>query len=127
LRTFTTKLSIDRLRPQVLTLIKMTTTSNIVNEFVNIVDNDKVYDLKELKTILGEIYKTKTSAAKKTKGEKKAKRAPTSYNIFIGTNIKKMRTEDPSLTAKEAMKKAGAKWKEMSDDEKNEYKAKLEK
>ena len=105
----------------------MTTTSNIVNEFVNIVDTDKVYDLKELKTILGEIYKTKTSAAKKTKGEKKVKRAPTSYNIFIGTTIKELRTEDPSLTAKEAMTKAGAMWKEMSDDEKKEYKTKLEK
>ena len=106
----------------------MTTTSNIVNEFVNIIDADKVYDLKELKTILTEIYKTKTSAAKKTKGarEEKVKRAPTSYNIFIGTTIKKMRIEDPSLSAKEAMTKAGAKWKGMSDDEKKEYKTIVE-
>ena len=108
----------------------MTTTSNIVNEFVNIIDTDKVYDLKELKTILTEIYKTKTSAAKKTKGananEEKVKRVPTSYNIFIGTTIKKMRVEDPSLSAKEAMTKAGAMWKGMSDDEKKEYKTIVE-
>ena len=97
----------------------MTTTANIMNEFASIIDTDKVYDLKEMKSILEDIYKNKTKKIKKS-GEKKA---PSSYNNFIGSTIKKMRVEDPSLSAKDAMSKAGALWKGMSDEEKNSYKS----
>jgi len=110
-------------------LSKMTTTK-VIEEFNNTVDENKIYDLKELKTIIGEIYKKvkddKKNAKKNKKfdenGEKKPKRAPTAYNNFTSFKMKEIRSNDPSITAKEAMSKAAAAWKEMSDEEKNEYK-----
>ena len=110
-------------------LSKMTTIK-VIEEFNNTVDENKIYDLKELKTIIGDIYKKvkdDEKNAKKNKkldenGEKKPKRAPTAYNNFTSFKMKEIRSTDPSITAKEAMKKAAAAWKEMSDEEKNEYK-----
>ena len=45
-------------------------TAEIINEFVQLVDNDKEYDLKELKQMLSDVYKTKTTkVAKVTKAK----------------------------------------------------------
>jgi hypothetical protein len=66
--------------------------------------------------------KTKKNKKLDENGEKKPKRAPTAYNNFTGFKMKEIRSTDPSITAKEAMTKAAAAWKEMSDEEKNEYK-----
>ena len=108
------------------------TTANIINEFNNAIDNDKTYNLKELKDILTDVIKKVADEEKNAKksrknkldenGEKKPKRAPTAYNNFTSFKMKEIRSTDPSITAKEAMKKAAAAWKEMSDEEKNEYK-----
>lgn len=40
--------------------------AEIVTEFVNLIDNDKVYELKELKEMITNIYKTKNSKKKTT-------------------------------------------------------------
>ena len=106
------------------------TTVKVIKEFNNTVDENKVYDLKELKTIIGDIFKKvkdDEKNAKKNKkldenGEKKPKRAPTAYNNFTSFKMKEIRSNDPSITAKEAMTKAAEAWKAMSDEEKNEYK-----
>lgn len=44
--------------------------SEIITEFVNLIDNDKVYDLKELKQIITSVYKTKNNASKPTVDKK---------------------------------------------------------
>ena len=51
----------------------MTQTAEILNEFVQLIDNDKDYDLKELKQMLSDVYKTKTqkNGKKTTKKTKK--------------------------------------------------------
>jgi hypothetical protein len=105
-------------------------TVKVIEEFNNTIDTNRVYDLEELKTIIGDVFKKvkdDEKNAKKNKkldenGEKKPKRAPTAYNNFTSFKMKEIRSTDPSITAKEAMKKAAAAWKEMSDEEKNEYK-----
>ena len=105
-------------------------TVKVIEEFNNTIDTNRVYDLEELKTIIGDVFKKvkdDEKNAKKNKkldenGEKKPKRAPTAYNNFTGFKMKEIRSTDPSITAKEAMTKAAAAWKEMSDEEKNEYK-----
>ena len=51
----------------------MTQTAEIINEFVQLIDNDKDYDLKELKQMLSDVYKTKTTKTAKT--AKKTKKA----------------------------------------------------
>ena len=49
-------------------------TSEIMDEFVQLVDTDKVFDLKELKQILTDVYNTKVG--KKTKKAAVPKKAP---------------------------------------------------
>ena len=46
-------------------------TANIVNEFVEQIDTEKEYELKELKQMLSDIYKAKTSPKKEAKKPKK--------------------------------------------------------
>jgi hypothetical protein len=45
-------------------------TAEIVNEFVQLIDNNKDYQLRELKTLLSSVYKTKTSKPKTPKSPK---------------------------------------------------------
>jgi hypothetical protein len=49
-------------------------TANIVNEFVEQIDTEKEYELKELKQMLSDIYKAKTSPKKEAKPPKKPKK-----------------------------------------------------
>jgi hypothetical protein len=48
------------------------TTADIINEFKSLIDEDRNYDLKELKQILTDIYKTKTNKVKIIKEKKVA-------------------------------------------------------
>lgn len=47
-------------------------TSEIIDEFVQLVDTDKAFDLKELKQILTEVYNTKIGKKKPAKAAPKA-------------------------------------------------------
>ncbi len=53
-------------------------TAEIINEFVQLIDNDKEYDLKELKALLSDVYKTKTAKPKAAKVAKVPKAPKTS-------------------------------------------------
>ena len=46
------------------------TTADIINEFKSLIDEERNYDLKELKQILTDIYKTKTNKVKIIKEKK---------------------------------------------------------
>jgi hypothetical protein len=52
----------------------ISTTANIINEFVEQIDIEKEYELKELKQMLSDIYKAKTSPKKEAKQPKKPKK-----------------------------------------------------
>jgi hypothetical protein len=47
----------------------------------------------------------------KSKKEKKAKRKPTAYNLFIKSAYARLKKLHPSDTAPEIMKKAAAEWR----------------
>jgi hypothetical protein len=121
------------------------TTTEIVNEFVQLIDTEKEYSLKELKEKLTEVYKTKTAktakkTAKKTeasssddeekpkkrgrpaKVSNKPKRAPSAYNKFVKERIEKLKTERPEVAAKDLMRVAASEWKELSKEEQESYK-----
>ncbi len=114
-------------------------TSGIVEEFIQKIDTEKEYDLKELKQILSDIYKSKTTgkpkATKKTtkKADKmqidapeKPKRAPTAYNLFIKQRIIALKDEQPDVPAKERLTVAASEWKSLSQEEKDQYKPTVE-
>jgi hypothetical protein len=121
------------------------TTTEIVNEFVQLIDTEKEYSLKELKEKLTEVYKTKTAktakkTAKKTEASSsddeekpkkrgrpakvsdKPKRAPSAYNKFVKERIEKLKTERPEVAAKDLMRVAASEWKELSKEDQESYK-----
>jgi len=57
-------------------------TAEIINEFTQLIDNDKEYDLKELKALLSDVYKTKTAKPKAVKVVKpKASKSPKTSDV----------------------------------------------
>lgn len=60
----------------------------------------------------------------KDKKEKKDKvpRAPSAYNLFMKTELAKVKKEHPSLDHKEAFTKAANNWKSSSQNPKNKKK-----
>ena len=56
--------------------------------------------------------------AKKAK-EEKAPRAPSAYNIFMKSEIAKVKKANPNLEHKEAFKKAAEGWATSKDNPKN--------
>ena len=112
------------------------TTSDIITEFNTLIDNDTEYTLKEMKTILTDIYNTNNgkkiykkkvqnsdddvndtdNKKKKTvkldkDGNVKQKRAPTAYNLFVKERMGELKKENPELKGSELMKMAAGDWK----------------
>ena len=120
----------------------MTQTSEIITEFVQLVDNDKDYQLKELKQMLADVYKTKTKKPKNiTSGESdsdedkpkkrgrpakvsnKPKREPSAYNKYVKERMEQLMAEQPDIPAKDRMKMAAADWKLLTKQQQEAYKA----
>jgi iron uptake system EfeUOB component EfeO/EfeM len=121
-------------------------TAEIISEFVQLIDNDKDYSLKELKQMLTDVYKTKTcktaKPAKQTeksetssdedekpkkrgrpaKVSDKPKRAPSAYNKYVKERIEKLKSETPEMPAKDLMRMAAAEWKHLPKEEQESYK-----
>ena len=129
---------------------RMTQTAEIINEFVQLIDNNKDYQLKELKQMLADIYKTKTckkkepkvAVAKQTDKEEtdsdeekpkkrgrpakvnnKPKREPSAYNKYVKERMEQLKTQQPDVQAKDRMKIAGAEWKILTKEQQDAYKA----
>jgi hypothetical protein len=47
-----------------------------------------------------------------------AKRAPSAYNVFMKTELPKVKAENPGMAHKEAFKVAAGRWKDSSDNPK---------
>jgi hypothetical protein len=113
----------------------------IIDEFVGKIDISKAYTRKELTDILTEICKETKKIVKITDDEEvivrkrgrpvkirldkdgnvKEKKKPTVYNMFIGNRIKKLKTDNPDVNAKELLKMASTEWRKMSTEEKKQY------
>lgn len=90
----------------------MTFTKQIIDKFNETVDINKEYTKNELCIILNTVYKEVYS-----KNNKKEKRPPTKYNMFVSENMKKMKDEYPDLTRQDLMKKIGELWKKQKNVE----------
>lgn len=123
-------------------------TTEIINEFVSLVDTDKAYNLKELKDILSEVYKTKstkksTKKATKTeaidsgtddeppkqpkkkaakKDDDKPKKPPSAYNNFIKSRIEQLKVERTDIAPRDLMKVAASDWKQLDKQQQESYK-----
>lgn len=126
---------------EVLSGVPNTRTVKIIDEFVGKIDISKAYTRKELTDILTEICKETKKIVKITDDEEvivrkrgrpvkirldkdgnvKEKKKPTVYNMFIGNRIKKLKTDNPNVNAKELLKMASTEWRKMSTEEKKQY------
>jgi hypothetical protein len=134
---------------QLLAKVEMSTTE-IINEFVSLVDTDKVYSLKELKDVLSEIYKAKSNGAKKStkktkvakdtsdvssdeeiekdkkkttkKDANKPKKAPSAYNNYVKIRIEQLKVERKDVAPRDLMKLAAADWKQLDKQTQATYK-----
>ena len=127
----------------------MSQTAEIINEFVNLIEHDKDYQLKELKQMLADIYKTKTAKKSTKKVEiaavvnnnsdtddedkpkkrgrpakvnNKPKRAPSAYNKYVKERIEKLKAEQPNVAAKDLLKIAAGEWSALTQEQKDAYK-----
>jgi len=105
-----------------------TVTEKIVEGFIAVVDKDTIYNLTELKAIIADIYREKNNNKRVTKkrstknGDDKPKRKPSAYNIFIKTRVAELKLEQPDTPPKLFMSMAASEWKNLSDEDKNDYK-----
>ncbi len=120
---------------------------SFLNDFVNAVDKNKTYKLQELKAILTDVYKKDMEKQRiqaivavasddsdddykpKKKGRKpkaqdptKVKKTPSAYNNFVKKIMEEIKKENVGTAPRDLMKIAGAKWKELSDEQKQKYK-----
>jgi|688.fasta_scaffold00159_24 hypothetical protein len=132
--------------------MQISQTTEIINEFVQLIENDKEYELKELKQMLADIYKTKTVKKKvqktvsiqptadseesdeekpKKRGRpakvnNKPKRPASAYNNFVKERIMQLKIEQTGKTeplpAKELMKVAAGEWKTLTKEQQESYK-----
>ncbi|KAJ3118126.1 hypothetical protein HK100_000672, partial [Physocladia obscura] len=74
-------------------------------------------EMKQLKNRMGKEAAPKRSAVKKTKsGEDSAPRKPSPYNLFMKTELPKVKADNPTLAHKEAFKLAASNWKNSPDN-----------
>ncbi len=84
-------------------------SSNAIKELFEEYRSKFTKELAEAKKSSKKLFKEKGKKDKKPKTDRK----PSAYNIFVGEKIKEIRTANPGMVAKEAMKLAMAAWKEQ--------------
>ena len=101
-----------------------TNTAKIIDAFIQSVDTSNEYSLAELNKLLKEVYITKPKKINKKKEdeEPKKKREPSAYNKFVKAKVQILKQENSEIPAKELMTMASKLWKELSDEQKAEYK-----
>jgi hypothetical protein len=80
-----------------------------VNKFIS--SYHKKIDKKDLLEAIKTIYSNK-KISKKNNDVDKPKRAPTEYNLFMSSEMEKLKKEDSKLNGKEKMELIANKWKE---------------
>ena len=106
-----------------------TTTKQIMDEFIILIDTEKEYSRSELGKILTEVYHQITSGKKKGEPKKKKakketdedeepkkKREPTAYNLFVKEKMPIVKNDYPELSRQDLMKKVGELWKKQKEE-----------
>jgi hypothetical protein len=96
-----------------------TTTSKttlVVSKFAENVNSDTEYTAKELSKILESVYKEVYSNRKRSSNATGEKKPPSAYNLFIKSEIEKIKSEKiQGVDPKDYMKIAAQRWKENKE------------
>lgn len=99
-----------------------TFAQQVIHEFIRELDINPrhEYSLKEMKTILSDVYKFKKSCH----DEKKAKKQPrkmTSYNIYVKKRMAELKEEYPEIPSRDRMSIIAKEWMTFSPEEKEKF------
>jgi len=90
-----------------------------INKFIS--SYHKKIDKKEFLEAIKTVYSTKKQSKKNTDSDK-PKRAPTEYNLFMCSEMEKLKNDNSKLTGKEKMELIAKKWKEIKENKTNSTK-----
>jgi len=91
-------------------------TAQVVTKFANAVNSDVEYSVKELAKILDGCYKEVYVSRKRTVNPTGEKKPPSAYNLFIKSEIEKIKNENvQGVDPKDYMKLAALRWKENKE------------
>lgn len=91
-----------------------------VNKFISSYPNK--IDKKDFLEAIKIIYSNKKQSKKDKNDSDKPKRAPTEYNLFMCSEMEKLKKEDSKLSGKEKMEVIAKKWKEFKGKKDEEVK-----
>jgi len=86
-------------------------TSQVLNKFTDLVQTDEEYSSKDLMKLLETAYKSVNGGRRKAPDAEK--KAPSAYNLFIKSEIEKIKGEKlEGVDPKDYMKLAAQRWKD---------------
>lgn len=92
---------------------KTSKTSQVLAKFTEAVNVDQEYTSKELQKLLETSYKEVYGGRKRTASANGEKKPPSAYNLFIKSEIEKIKGEKlQGVDPKDYMKIAAQRWKE---------------
>ncbi len=90
-------------------------TAQVLNKSTSLVQVDEEYTSKDMAKLLETAYKT-VHGGRRTKAPDAEKKAPSAYNLFIKTEIEKIKAEKiDGVDPKDYMKLAAQRWKENKE------------
>lgn len=99
-----------------MTLNTSSKTAQVVSKFNDAVNNETEYSYKDLAKVLEGVYKEVYVSRKRTSSATGEKKPPSAYNLFIKSEIEKIKGEKLSgVDPKDYMKIAAQRWKENKD------------
>jgi len=91
-------------------------TALVVSKFTEKVENDVEYSVKELMKLLETTYKEVYTGKRKVSNNNGEKKPPSAYNLFIKSEIEKIKGEKiEGVDPKDYMKLAAQRWKEHKE------------
>ena len=88
-------------------------TSQIISKFSEVVNREQEYTSKDLQKVIDSVYKEVYGGRKRVTTAGGEKKAPSAYNLFIKSEIEKIKAEKlPGVDPKDYMKIAAQRWKE---------------
>jgi hypothetical protein len=103
-------------------ITERTFAQQVIHEFIQELDINPrhEYSLKEMKTILSDVYKFKKNCHVEQK-TKKQPRKMTSYNIYVKKRMAELKEEYPEIPSRDRMSIIAKEWMTFSPEEKEKF------
>jgi hypothetical protein len=103
-------------------IVERTFAQQVIHEFIQELDINPrhEYNLKEMKTILSDVYKFKKSCIDEKKANKQPRKM-TTYNIYVKKRMVDLKKEYPEIPSRDRMSIIAKEWMTFSPQEKEKF------